>query len=237
MSPTYPWLGCGDEYDEGHKSSEMKHKDPPGTRRISTSDSSFPASPICLTPYFGQFGVSATPVSAASPSASIIPSPRMNPANGLSSGEKSSTRNVSPQMSRNYLGHAAPTVLLSTPDALSLRQPSNNDGRDYHQAPLQPISPRPMTHSSSHGILKPLPSRRKRKPLRDGGDGEIVLSGDMTTEEQILMQLTEQQHLPWKDVALRFKEQTGKSMKVPALQMRKKRLIERLRVWTPSEVT
>jgi hypothetical protein len=58
----------------------------------------------------------------------------------------------------------------------------------------------------------------------------------MTTEEQILMQLTEQQNLPWKEVAARFKEQTGKAMKVPALQMRKKRLVERLRVWTPSEV-
>lgn len=238
MSPTYPWLGCDDDYDEGHKSAEMKHKDPPGTRRISASDNSFPASPVvCYTPYFGQFGVSATPVSATSSSVSLVRSPRMNPANSLSSGEKPSRRVASPRMNQNYLGHTPSIVLLSTPDTLSVRQSSHDDGRDYRQASLQPVSPRSMTNSSSRETLGALPNRRKRKPVRDDRDGEIVLSGEMTTEEQILMQLTEHEHLPWKEVAVRFKEQTGKSMKVPALQMRKKRLVERLRVWTPSEVT
>lgn len=237
MSPTYPWLGCDDDYDEVHKPSEMKHKDPPGTRRISTSDSSFPPSPVvCYTPYFGQFGVSATPVSASSSSTSIIPSPRLNAANVLNNGDKHPGRNPSPRMHHGYLGHAPPTVLLSTPDSLALRPSSKESGRDYRQSSLQPASPRSMTHSSSLEPLGPLPSRRKRKPLRETRDGDVVLSGEMTTEEQILMQLTEQQNLPWKEVAARFKEQTGKAMKVPALQMRKKRLVERLRVWTPSEV-
>jgi hypothetical protein len=81
-----------------------------------------------------------------------------------------------------------------------------------------------------------LPPRRKRKPLGESQEAELVLSGEMTTEEQILIRLSHYQSLPWKEVATRFKEQTGKAMKVPALQMRKKRLIERLRVWTPSEV-
>ena len=58
----------------------------------------------------------------------------------------------------------------------------------------------------------------------------------MTFEEQILMQLTEVDRLPWKEVAIKFKERTGKDMRVPALQMRKKRLMERLRVWTPTDV-
>ena len=237
MSPSYPWLGCDDEYDEGNKTSEMKHKDPPGTRRISASDSSFPTSPVvCYTPYFGQFGVSATPVSASSSSASLMPSPRMNATNGLNHGDKTSGRVPSPQMNQSYISHAPPTVLLSTPDTLSLRPSSKGSSREYRQTSLQPVSPRSMTHSSSLEALGPLPSRRKRKSLRETQDGEIVLSGEMTTEEQILMQLTEQQNLPWKEVAIRFKEQTGKATKVPALQMRKKRLVERLRVWTPSEV-
>lgn len=59
----------------------------------------------------------------------------------------------------------------------------------------------------------------------------------MSSEEKVLIQLTEKENLPWKEVAIRFKEQTGKTIKVPALQMRKKRLVERLRVWTRSEVT
>lgn len=237
MSPSYPWLGCDDEYDEASKSSEMKHKDPPGTRRISGSDSSFPASPVvCYTPYFGQFGVSATSVSASTSSASLMASPRMGATNGLNHGDKNSGPIPSPRMHQSYITHAPPTVLLSTPDSLSLRPSSKDSSRDYRQPSLQPVSPPAMTHSSSLETLGPLPSRRKRKSLKEGQDGDIVLSGEMTEEEQILMQLTEQQNLPWKEVAIRFKEQTGKAMKVPALQMRKKRLVERLRVWTPSEV-
>jgi hypothetical protein len=58
----------------------------------------------------------------------------------------------------------------------------------------------------------------------------------MSRDEQVLMRLTEVDCLPWKQVAVKFREETGKAMKVPALQMRKKRLVERLRVWTVSDV-
>lgn len=226
MSPTYPWLGCEDDYDDGSKSSEMKHKDPPGTRRISATDSSFPASPVvCFAPYFGQFGVSATPASTASSTTSMIPSPRMN-------AEKPST---SPRLNQTYSGHNQASVLLS-PNSMSLRPSSVDDGRDYRHASLQPTSPGSVGHSPFPEAIGPLPPRRKRKTVGDGQDGELVLSGEMTTEEQILIRLSHYENLPWKEVAMRFKEQTGKAMKVPALQMRKKRLIERLRVWTQSEV-
>jgi hypothetical protein len=237
MSPTYPWLGSDEEYGDGNKTSEMKHRDPPGTRRISAADNSFPASPVvCYAPYFGQFGVSATPVSASTSSAGLVPSPRMNATNGRGSGDIPTGRNSSPRINQSYLGHNQAPVLLSTPNPLSLRAVSKDDGQDYRHGSLQPVSPSSTTHSSFAESVGPLPSRRKRKPLRDSQDGEVVLSGEMTPEEQILMQLTAQENLPWKEVAARFKEQTGKAMKVPALQMRKKRLVERLRVWTPNEV-
>lgn len=230
MSPTYPWLGCDDDYGD-NKTSEMKHKDPPGTRRISPTDSSFPASPvICYAPYFGQFGVSATPVSTASSSGSMIPSPRMN------AGEKPSGHNTSPRINQTYSSHNQPNVLLSTPSSLTLRPSSVDDGRDYRHASLQPTSPGSLRQSPFPEAVGPLPPRRKRKPIGESQEGELVLAGEMTTEEQILIRLSHYQSLPWKEVATRFKEQTGKAMKVPALQMRKKRLIERLRVWTPSEV-
>lgn len=241
MSPTYPWLGCDDEYDEGHKSSEMKHKDPPGTRRISASDNSFPTSPVvCYTPYFGQFGVSATPVSATNSSASMISSPLMASTNGHSRGDNTPRHNTSPRMSEIYRGHNSPVILHSTPNPLTLRTTLKSNGPDFRrdslQDNLQPVSPGSLTPSSVPEILKPLPPRRKRKPLGETQEGEILLSGEMNTEERLLLQLTEEENLPWKDVATKFKELTGKAMKVPALQMRKKRLIERLRLWTPQEV-
>jgi len=85
--------------------------------------------------------------------------------------------------------------------------------------------------------LKILPARRKRKSsTKDSLDGEVVISTEMTGEEQILYQLAVEDKLPpWKEVAIKYKEQTGRLMNVPALQMKKKRLVERLRVWTPSD--
>jgi len=58
----------------------------------------------------------------------------------------------------------------------------------------------------------------------------------MNFEEQILMDLAQVKKLPWKEVAEKFCEKTGKNMRVPALQMRRKRLVDRLRVWTPADV-
>jgi hypothetical protein len=81
-----------------------------------------------------------------------------------------------------------------------------------------------------------IPIRRRRKSPKHARDCDIILHGDMSRDEQVLMRLTEVDCLPWKEVAVRFREETGKAMKVPALQMRKKRLVERLRVWTPSDV-
>lgn len=242
MSPTYPWLGSDDEYVDKNKSSEMKHKDPPGTRRISAADNSFPASPVvCYNPYFGQFGVSATTVSAPGTSPTMLPSPVMSTTNSLDNGDKPPRRNPSPQIHHSYIGPNQAPVLLSSPNPLTLRHSSKENKSDYRHnsinpESLQPVSPRSTTHPPLPETISALSSRRKRKPLREYPDGEVVLSGEMTTEEQILMRLAEQENLPWKEVALKFKEQTGKTMKIPALQMKKKRLVERLRVWTPSEV-
>jgi hypothetical protein len=42
--------------------------------------------------------------------------------------------------------------------------------------------------------------------------------------------------MPWKDIAARFQTDLGKSYQIPALQMRLKRLRERMRVWTDTDV-
>ncbi|KAA8575581.1 hypothetical protein EYC84_004718 [Monilinia fructicola] len=83
--------------------------------------------------------------------------------------------------------------------------------------------------------LGPLPSRRKRKTPPVQLDGNLMYHGDVNPEEQILMELSQMDGVPWKEIAKQFNAATGKSMKVPALQMRKKRLCERLRVWTDCE--
>lgn len=71
--------------------------------------------------------------------------------------------------------------------------------------------------------------RRKRAPSQTG-------PVELTEEEQLLIKLKEEENLPWKDIAVRFQTDLGKSYQVPALQMRFKRLRERMRTWTDTDV-
>ncbi|KAI4279516.1 MAG: hypothetical protein LQ337_000217 [Flavoplaca oasis] len=71
--------------------------------------------------------------------------------------------------------------------------------------------------------------RRKRAPSQTG-------PVELNDEEQLLLKLKEEENLPWKDIAVRFQTDLGKSYQVPALQMRFKRLRERMRTWTETDV-
>lgn len=73
------------------------------------------------------------------------------------------------------------------------------------------------------------PKRRKRAASQTG-------SVELNEEEQLLIRLKEEENLPWKDIAVRFQTELGKSYQVPALQMRFKRLRERMRAWTETDV-
>ena len=60
---------------------------------------------------------------------------------------------------------------------------------------------------------------------------------ELTEEEKLLLKLKEEENLPWKDIAMRFQQELGKTYQVPALQMRFKRLRERIRQWTDNDVS
>ena len=72
--------------------------------------------------------------------------------------------------------------------------------------------------------------KRKRAPSQAG-------PVELNEEEQLLLKLKEEENLPWKDIATRFQTDLGKSYQVPALQMRFKRLRERMRSWTETDVS
>ena len=71
--------------------------------------------------------------------------------------------------------------------------------------------------------------KRKRAPSNAG-------PVELNEEETLLLKLKEEENLPWKDIAVRFQTDIGKSYQVPALQMRFKRLRERMRTWTETDV-
>lgn len=58
----------------------------------------------------------------------------------------------------------------------------------------------------------------------------------LRSEDKLLLTLKDEQSLPWRDIATRFQTELGKVYQIPALQMRYKRLKERLQVWTESDV-
>jgi hypothetical protein len=67
--------------------------------------------------------------------------------------------------------------------------------------------------------------------------GPLVCSPDqLTAADALLVRLREDENMPWKDVAARFRAETGQDFSVAALQMRLKRLRERVRVWTDRDV-
>ncbi len=74
--------------------------------------------------------------------------------------------------------------------------------------------------------------QRKRK--RTPSQSDPV---ELNEEEQLLLRLKEEENLPWKDIAVRFQTDLGKMYQVPALQMRLKRLRERMRAWSETDVS
>lgn len=72
--------------------------------------------------------------------------------------------------------------------------------------------------------------RKRKRAASQSGPVEL------NEEEQLLLKLKEEENLPWKDIATRFQTDLGKSYQVPALQMRFKRLRERIRSWTETDV-
>jgi len=106
------------------------------------------------------------------------------------------------------------------------------------QAPI-PIAPDPIGLRQINALKRMRdeddfqdygPKRRNRAPSQPG-------SMDLNEEEHLLLQLKEEENLPWKDIAVRFQTDLGKSYQVPALQMRFKRLRERMRAWTETDVS
>ncbi|MCJ1271484.1 hypothetical protein MMC22_011385 [Lobaria immixta] len=101
-----------------------------------------------------------------------------------------------------------------------------------------PIAPDPVGLRQMHALkrmrdeeeyLEIGQKRRKRAPSQVG-------PVELNEEEQLLLKLKEEENLPWKDIAVRFQTDLGKFYQVPALQMRFKRLRERMRTWTETDV-
>lgn len=256
-SPDYPLFG-GDADDFGSRLSAapMKQKDPSShPARVPTSDSHYPTSPalFCTSPYYGAFGVSATPKtgrSAETTSPNMNPSPQNTSSSAMSADVQRSRHATPAQSPGQYRVHnTAPILIAPNPSTMrSATRPGEMPYRDglphgrhdsltsMHSIPASINSSGAPPHQYSEQQIAPFPARRKRKASPVQLSGDVIYQGEINHEEQVLIELSNMENVPWKEIAKRFNEETGKAMKVPALQMRKKRLCERLRTWSNCEV-
>ena len=131
-------------------------------------------------------------------------------------------------------------VRASSPFHYSTEYPasSNHSVSPNRSAPV-PIAPDPVGLRQMNALKRMREDeeysdfgqrKRKRAPSQNGPI-------ELNEEEQLLLKLKEEENLPWKDIATRFQTDLGKSYQVPALQMRFKRLRERMRSWTETDVS
>lgn len=136
---------------------------------------------------------------------------------------------------------------------------SHSSGSIYTPStfPNYPTTPGHFGMSSPPEIKHPQPRRsypkiapnpagiaaQKRRRDEDGESARSkrrrttsVVSADLSEDDQYLVQLKEEENLPWKDIANRFGTDRGRSVQVAALQMRYKRLREKFRLWEDQDV-
>jgi hypothetical protein len=126
---------------------------------------------------------------------------------------------------------------VSSPTSESM--PANSFDFGRRMSTPVPIAPNPI------GIRQ----MREMKRLREESDTtdfpmkkrkrstSYQKAADLTEEEKLLLELKEEQNLPWKEIAQKFEAQFKRPHQVPALQMRFKRLRERMRTWTEGDVS
>lgn len=98
--------------------------------------------------------------------------------------------------------------------------------------PLGPQLPRTSVpkRSRDEDDMSDQSKRRKRS------DSNTTASLELNDEDRLLIRLKDEEGMPWKDIAARFQSDLGKHYQIPALQMRLKRLRERMRKWTDVDV-
>ncbi|KAF2875780.1 hypothetical protein BDV95DRAFT_674876 [Massariosphaeria phaeospora] len=106
--------------------------------------------------------------------------------------------------------------------------------RMYTPIAPHPIGPQRMTSVPKRARDDDEGSDQGKRRKRS--DSNTTMSMELGEEDKLLIQLKDEESMPWKDIAARFQSDLGKTYQIPALQMRLKRLRERMRVWTETDL-
>lgn len=157
---------------------------------------------------------------------SMLPSPRFAAPNGP---RTSTDRSQPPTLDATALPPILPSQKLHA-------KPASSSTSAY--TPQVQVKRGPPDVDSEEVIRSP-----KRRPSGIAASVPAQISTDnsrhafeLSEEERLLVQLKQDQNLPWKEIAKEFEDRFGRPFQVPALQMRYKRLRERLRCWTNEDI-
>lgn len=101
-----------------------------------------------------------------------------------------------------------------------------------------PIAPQPIDTPRSMAAKRARDDEESAEVLKRRRRSESATSTqlELTEEDKLLLKLKEEESMPWKEIAARFQKDLGKQYQIPALQMRLKRLRERMRVWSEADI-
>ena len=114
------------------------------------------------------------------------------------------------------------------------QQPPTPTGR-----PFAPIAPDPVGLQRMQAVRQSQEveeGQQSKKRRLTNPTMEAPAPPPLKDEDKLLLQLKDEQQLPWKNIVSRFQQETGKVHAIAALQMRYKRLKDRLQVWTDPDI-
>jgi hypothetical protein len=171
------------------------------------------------SPYWGSFSVS-------DPQTTTTASPHPNSTPQSQTNISASSRSQAPAL--------AITHSMNTHLAARQHQAQQVQAQQTHQQG-QTLQVKRECPTSS-----PRAKRRKKSPSESRvSPGGPLTTSDLTEADKLLLHLKdikEEEKWDWKEITTKFNEITKGDHKVAALQMRHTRLVERMRIWTDTEV-
>lgn len=137
-----------------------------------------------------------------------------------------------------YCGTSCPPVRARTPRCSEPSMtPVTEIAAPQPRRTYAPILPHPVGVQKIGQLKRPReeedsPDATKRRKRSESS----TIPVDLGEEDRLLIQLKDEENMPWKDIAIKFQTDLGKVYQIPALQMRLKRLRERMRVWSDADV-
>ena len=130
---------------------------------------------------------------------------------------------------------------ISSPQPQSTLLPSSEIIAPPPRRYYAPIAPNPVGLRQLQATKRSLSSEddgdspSKKRKLSESPSPAITI--EISDDDNFLLRLKDEEGLSWKEIAARFETDLGRTIQIPALQMRLKRLREKIKVWSNLDIS